>query len=443
MFRLIYDTAEEFNIPGPAVLLVLLGVILGVTWNVSPDIIGGALRFAASAAPVWIPIALGTLFWNLWVHYVRRRFIDRQEYVVLEVKVPKDIRKTPAAMEAVFSGLHIGVGETTFIDRNFLGKSRPWFSFEIASIGGQIHFYVWTRRFFAKAIESQIYAQYPGVEIAQVPDYTRGINFVLGKNGVWGCDYKLSKADPYPIKTYIDYGLDKPGTKEEEKTDPLASLLEFMGSIGPGEQLWIQILVRTHKKRRKPGTLFSKEDWKDAAKVEIQKIRTEASKRASEALQKATKKETPFAMLLLTRGEEEAITAIERSIAKQGFEAGIRGIYIADIQKFNPINIIGLVGAFKQFGSQNLNGFSPTRWLARYDYPWEDFRQIRQNRDRRRIIDAFRRRSWFFPPYRTPTFVLNTEELATIYHFPGETVATPTLPRIPSARAEAPPNLPV
>ena len=66
-----------------------------------------------------------------------------------------------------------------------------------------------------------------------------------------------------------------------------------------------------------------------------------------------------------------------------------------------------------------------------------------RNRERRRIYEAYRRRSYFYEPFKTRPIVLNTEELATLYHFPGEVVKTPTAPRIPSRRGEAPSNLPV
>ena len=62
------------------------------------------------------------------------------------------------------------------------------------------------------------------------------------------------------------------------------------------------------------------------------------------------------------------------------------------------------------------------------------------------MIDAFRRRSFFYAPYRnwqSKPYILTTEELATLYHFPGKIVTTPTLERIPSKKVEPPANLPI
>jgi hypothetical protein len=59
------------------------------------------------------------------------------------------------------------------------------------------------------------------------------------------------------------------------------------------------------------------------------------------------------------------------------------------------------------------------------------------------MFDAYRRRGYFYPPYVKKQMVLTTEEIATIYHFPGKMAATPSLPKIESKRSEPPTNLPV
>ena len=59
------------------------------------------------------------------------------------------------------------------------------------------------------------------------------------------------------------------------------------------------------------------------------------------------------------------------------------------------------------------------------------------------MLDAYKRRSYFFKPHKTPHFVLNAEELATLFHFPGQVAAAPTLTRIGSKKMEAPANLPI
>jgi hypothetical protein len=400
------------------------------------DLALNTLSILFSTAVFWMPILLTIGCWNLWILYVRKKYIIGQDTVLLEVLLPADIKKSPKAMEAVFSGIHSGPGETTWFDTHVLGKSRPWWSLELVSIDGTIHFYIWTRKFFKNMVEAQIYGQYPEVEIHELEeDYSRFVKFEEGKTSVWGCDFKLSKPDPYPIKTYIDYGLDAEGVKDEEKVDPMASVLEYLGNIGRGEQIWFQILIQQTKDndRREPGSWFRKRGWKDEGKELVEELR-------EKTIPNPTAKFPGFPNP--TKVEMDIMTAIERSLSKHGFDVGIRGIYISEADKFDPSNIVGMIASFKHYSSNNLNGFKPTRWMIPFDYPWQDFKQIRQNRRRRLVLNAYRKRSWFHPPHKTPSYVLNTEELATIFHFPGGVAKSPGIQRISSRRGDAPSNLP-
>lgn len=432
MFDVLFKILEKM---GPAALFVLLAIVLSIINSIAPAFFDSAVDTVIILTPIWLPIILFVIFWNLWITYIRADYIKNENNVLLEIKLPREITKSPLAMEAVLSGIHIGIGETTFIDRWWKGRVRTWFSLEIVSIEGNVKFFIWTREFYKDNVKSQIYAQYPNVEIYEVEDYAMNVQFDLNTISLWGCDFKTSEPDPYPIKTYVDYGLDK-DPKEEFKVDPFASLLEFFGSIGKGEQLWMQIMIRvTRNEKHKKGTLFGKIGWKDEAKTEIEKIKKEAT---------VETESTVFpSMINLTKGQQDTIAAIERSVSKLGFDCGIRGIYLAEKDEFAPKNIIGIIHSVKQFSSNTLNKFAPTRWLIPFNYPWQDFRGKRKNRVRRRILDAYKRRSYFHAPYKTQPFVLNTEELATIFHFPGETVQTPTLDRIPSKKSVAPSNLPV
>ena len=126
------------------------------------------------------------------------------------------------------------------------------------------------------------------------------------------------------------------------------------------------------------------------------------------------------------------------------FDVGIRTIYIADKDKFNPSNIGGLTGAFRQYSYGSLNGFAPTEGLTGFDDFWKDPTGKIRERRKREAIEGYKARQIFYPPYKGKAkFVLNSEELATIYHFPGSVVATPTFERVPSKKSEAPFNLPI
>jgi len=82
------------------------------------------------------------------------------------------------------------------------------------------------------------------------------------------------------------------------------------------------------------------------------------------------------------------------------------------------------------------------------DFPWEFGVEKLKNKVRRGLVEAYRRRQFFYDPFsfglfRDDTMVMSTEEIATIFHIPSRAVETPTLGRIQSATGEAPANLPV
>lgn len=403
------------------------------------EVMSVVLSYVVLFSPIWMPIVLATIFWMIWVNYVRALFFLKQSYIVLEIKLPKETFKSPQAMELFLVTLHQTGGESTWYDKYWLGKTRPWFSLEMVSIEGQVKFFIWTRASWRPVIESGLYAQFPSIEIFDAPDYTKSLYFDPKETNLWGCDYKLTKPDPYPIKTYIDYGLDK-DPKEEFKIDPITNLIEFLGTIGQNQQVWIQIILRAHKDESiKPGHLFKKTDkWKDQAKEEIEKIRKEATQTYKD---KDGNEQQGFPNP--TKGQTDTIAALERSISKLGFDVGMRSLYIAKRDSFNPTNISGMTGSFKQFSSGMLNGFAPTNWSTDFSYPWQDFMEIRQNKMRKELLGAYRRRSYFFPPVVGKPIILNTEELATVYHFPGQVSQTPSFTRIVSKKGEAPANLPI
>jgi len=382
---------------------------------------------------LWLPVLMIIVFINFWLRFKREEFHFKQGFILLEIRMPKEISKSPQAMEAVMDVFYQTFGESTFIDRIFHGKTRPWFSLEIVSLEGSVKMFIWMRKGSKGLVESQIYAHYPNVEVHEVPDYTLPVYSDPEVNTVWGCDFTLAAPDHLPIKTYVDYGLDR-DIDEELKVDPLSSLFEFLGSLGKGEQIWIQILVRAHRKEiPKKGTFFGKVDWKEAAEKAIEKLREKSFFELKDGKKQPSQ----------TEGIKTTISAIERSISKLPFDCGMRGIYIAQKENFNPANIGGLLGFTKAFSWQNLNGFKPTGGMINFNYPWKDYADIRKNQTKKELIDAYKRRSYFHPPYKNKPFILNTEELATLFHFPGQVAATPNLARVPSRKAEAPSNLPI
>jgi len=405
---------------------------------------------------IWLPIFLIVTLLDLRLIYKREEFIAKTETILLEIKLPREIFKSPLAMEIFFNGLFQTGGEGDWVEKYWKGQTRATFSLELASIDGAIHFFLWTRKGFKNAIEANLYSQFPGIEVYKVPDYTLPVSFDPEKTGMRAKEFVLTKADSYPIKTYVDYGMDK-NPKEEFRIDPMTPLIEFMGSLGKEHQAWIQIVIRAHKAENKDPKTGKKIDkkWVEGAKEEINII-LEKTKGEKDKEGKAGPSRR------LTKGEEEVITALDRSISKFGFDVGIRAIYTAPKDVFAPSNMGGIISCFKNYNSNNLNGFRDLSFPSgEYHYfPFIKRSPEKINSEIKGLLTAYKKREYFYTESKRSifrlnsiltlgdfvnrTFVLNTEELATIYHFPaGGLETSPSLSRIGSKKSEAPSNLPV
>lgn len=427
-------------------LFVLGVVMLAMGYVFMPAIVTLALSLALFLAPVWLPFLLVNGAWGMWIILKRSEFIANQKYILLEIKAPRSLVKTPLAMEAFLASIHFTGGESTWWAR-LQGGIRPFYSLEIASFEGRVHFFIWTRSVFRRIIESQLYAQYPGVQVVEAPDYTRTISAAPEDWFIWGCDFKHTAADPLPIKTYVEYGLDQV-QKEPEQVDPMANLVEFMGSVGKGEYLWLQFVIRAHKgekynKLNKKGKTYT---WRDEADEMVEKIRKDTR---SPYVDPTTGKEMQ-GFPNPTKGQSEMMAAIERNVSKQAFDVGGRGIYLAQKKSFNVAMINHLIALFKPFSTEGWNGINSTGWLKRFDdYPWEIYVSKKKQRYARELVEAYRRRQFFYNPFfeggisEKEAMVMSTEELATIFHIPSLAVQSPALERIQSATSDAPSNLPV
>jgi hypothetical protein len=400
------------------------------------------LKTLWKTAFIWFPILCLLIIWELWVRYVQALFFSKQKYVLLEIKVPREVFKSPQAAEFFINSLHQNGGEGNWYEKYWKGQVRSWFSLEITSINGSVHFYVWTKVGHRSVLEANLYSQYPGIEIFETDDYTLPISYNPDINTIWATEFDLTKPDVFPIKTYIDYGLEK-DPKEEYKIDPITPLIEFLGGIPRDQQVWIQILVRSHKDEDIDPTTGKSVDlrWAKAAQKEIDTIINSAKGEKDK-----DGKIVPGTGRQLTDVERETINALGRSVSKKGFDVGMRAIYIAPKDSFNPSNIGGIIGGITHFNS-SLNGFKPARGVAdNYSFfllAWKPRSAKAKHEEKADLLDKYKKRAYFHSPLKSPHFVLNSEELATLFHFPGGVSVTPSFGRIESKKAEAPSNLPV
>lgn len=375
---------------------------------------------------VWAPPLLFFIFRMIWQQYAQLKYVLNLSWTLLEIKLPREILKGPQAMESIFSAFHAMSVPASFFQRLLNGVVQPWMSFEIVSINGQVHFFVYTQTFFRRFVEAQFYGHYPGVEIAEADDYTTVIPDGAPDEewDIWGVEFGLTKEDAFPIKTYVDFKLDQPMVEEEQKVDPISSLTEVFGSAKDGEQLWLQVLIRPTATDR----------WKKSAERQIDKLL---------GRDKPPPKEGPQQQKRLSKAEENAVEAISRNVSKLGYDTGIRYCYIARRDRFHWVNVAAMIGVMKQYNTQNLNGFKPSyATVARGIYKFV-FRARRERMLKNEMLLAYKRRSYFALPHHRVPFVFNTEELATIYHLPGAVSGTPTFGRIESKKGTPPPTLPM
>jgi len=421
------------------------------------------------------------------------RFLAAQDYCLLEIKIPQALEKTPLGMEQIFAGLHGTAKGVTKFEVEVKGYLETSYSLELTSIEGRIHFYIRGERKYRTTMEALIYAQFPEVEIQEVEDYVPNAPKILPNDEykLAAGEFILEKPDPYPIKTYLQFEM-KAGRESEYVVDPFAGVLEALNSLGEGEQMWVHYVLGIPMLvdwRKEGEELISELMGRDSGKTkepgiirkfihEILGFAPHVTSRISHlaaggeyVLPEETEwplseaKETSLGQsgyFRLSPGEREICLAIEKNIAKLGFYTMLRFAYFAPNKLFNVNRAETLVGAFFQFNDRTLNSFtvnSKIKYKVQRPYLWRYFgvnyylawkhkilpitiarlRIVRM----REIYNYFKNRAFGKPERGHKGMILNTEELATIFHFPMKSVLTPELPKIEAKRGSPPARLPV
>lgn len=406
------------------------------------DSLGMVSGFLINFWWIYLPVILLLALIEAFQAYARAKYAAGLKWVLLELRIPSNPGKSPKAMEQMFTAIHGILGiPIRWKDRFWKGKIPDWFSFEIVGIGGGIHFYVRTPEQYRKLVESQIYAQYPDTEINEVDDYVLRLPSVLPgpEYDIWGAEIILNKPDAFPIRTYPEFEERGGGPDDPKRIDPLASLAEVLSSLDSGESIGLQILIRP-----------TGEGWVKRGQAEIDKIMGKTPKAKEDYMSKAiweidkfipgrvdpVKEEKKEDKPQTTSAKQDVIKAIEQGFTKLGFETGIRFIYVAPREKFHRPHVSGVVGALKQFSSQSLNGFK-VDWGTAPLGKWP-FKKQQEFSKKVFMLNKFKNRT-----FASKFFVLNTEELATVFHFPDIGVRTPLLPRVETKKGEAPAELPI
>ena len=408
-----------------------------------------------------MPLPLAYFAFHLWRHYRQERFIMNIKWVLLEIQVPRDVIKTPASMELIFSNAFYHKSMKGFWEEFMVGAPWLWFSLELVSIEGRVHFYVRTPSRLRDLVETQIYAQYPQAKVVEVDDYVWNIPQYKkdGDWNMWGCEFTKLKHDVQPIRTYKQIEELKTGTKEEFKIDPLTPTIEYLGSLTKGQQMWVQIVIRQSLKKyhsHVTGKHVSFDTYGEEYLRDLLKPFTRIHSKSGVGGIDATEIRAPAFL-------EPNIKLMAATLGQIHFDCGIRLITLADKRLFSTEQFNSLRRSsrliFRQFAQPYSNELD-RRNSTQFDAPWSDPTGLALTKIKKRMLNFYRLRTFFHPPiqytFKYPTvlsmffpsgkpniFVLSNEELASLYHFPGMVSETPSFKRIESKIAKPPSNLPI
>ncbi|MCA9357360.1 hypothetical protein H6784_00775 [Candidatus Nomurabacteria bacterium] len=426
------------SLAAPVMLFFAIGV-MGFVFSRMNVNLQPMLAVIIAMTPIWLPFALFHILFEQWQYAARSKWIYDNGRVTLRIKLPQEVLKSPEAMESVMTQIHNPSSADNLMQTYFDGRHPLNNSFELASVNGEVRFYINVPRKKVKnAVEAQLYAQYPGIEVIEEKiDYAAEIKWDPKKLDMISFHFVKKDDDALPIKTYIDYGLDKI-PDEENKFEPMSPMLEHIGKAKPTERIWIQFICKPHvKKSLKTGDLYTVDSWEKR----VQKKVDELMGRDNNGLGPEETDNRP----MLTMSERDTIAAVERNVSKYAYEVAVRAMYIAENGKFDPEMISPILRSFAQYDMIGRNRIGIT-WRTDFNYNFfQDFSGRRKLYWKKKELEAYKARSYL--PGDVKTFadkmkVMSVEELATMYHIPGTSVITPAISRVDSVRKEAPSNLP-
>lgn len=321
----------------------------------------------------------------------------------------QEIREEIAKGETVFASIG-GLRAQRTIKAWFLGRNDH-FSFEIAASRQKISFYVIAPRAMGRYMEQQINGHYPDANIEEVSDYN-----IFNPNMQTVAGYLRTKRNNiFPLKTYL-----------KQDTDLMNSILNVMSKLDDGEGMAIQYTVRS-----------AKAVWHRKAASIVREVHQGKSVNAAlsnssfkkvlgffgDAMKTGSNDPLTNQPKTLTAMEQEMLKSIEEKNGKAGLDVNLRFIVSAKNKGQANIYLDNLSNAFSQYNHFEYGNSFNNRILIR--------------REKRLLQDYIYRR------FNTNiSFLLNTEELASLFHFPLKNAETPNIDWLTAKSAPAPADIP-
>lgn len=282
-------------------------------------------------------------------------------------------------------------------------------SFEIVAHEGLVHYYAVVPVVLIDVVQQAVVAAYPAARLEEVSE--RNIFSPSGRmSATIGGEFTLKKDFGYPIATY-----------HEAKRDASRALLNALAGATREDGVGIQILIRPADSGwSKAATAISDAIRKDKGKKSGTKL---AMKGIAEALWKPPEAEEVKAEdRQLNSFEQSQVEAIEDKVRYPGYETLIRVVASSNTAARSQALMNNVVSAFSLFDSPSNNGFKFT---------------ISKNIDEFVTAYIFR-----FFPQAVNTNILNTMELATIFHLPTQnSIPTSQVQRQAAKQVDGPTQL--
>lgn len=336
----------------------------------------------------FLTVGIAALFYYFMLDIKHK---DREKIALdstlLQIALPRDNEVKIDAAEQLFSSfasLHQG-GRFQFM------HVQPSLTFEIVGMPGDIRFYVSTPNKYKDFVEKQINGAYPDAEIREVSEKdSLKDGFIIGNDyNIFSQDskvafasLKLKEEDFKPIKVYKDLAV-----------DPMSSITSTLAKMTEGEGAAIQIAIAPAESK-----------WKKLGREHL------AHTKKHESDPETAKYST----------DPKELEGIENKIGKPGFDTIVRIVVSSSTHESAEAHLNNIEHNFSQF--DGLNEFTKNK-----------------HRNKKAFLDEFVYR---YMPKHGQTAVMNTEELATLFHFPNKAITTPTIFWVNSKRAPAAANIP-
>lgn len=277
-------------------------------------------------------------------------------------------------------------------------------SFEIVAKHGRVHFYTAVPVVLAPIVQQAILSAYPTARLEEVEEHN--IFSPVGRiSGTIGGELNLKEDYIMPIATYQD-----------TKRDAVQSLLNSLSELGDEDGAGIQIMLRP-----------ARSDWHQRS-IKVAKEKKEGKKSggnfgALSLLWKAPEQQAEKAPKQLSNLEQSQIDAIENKTKYAAYETLVRVVASSNTIQQSQRILNNMVATFALFDAPGKNGF-----------------KYSEAKDIESFVTAYILR--FFPPEVNKN-VLNSVELATLFHFPDQ-AHTPTsqLERQASKQVDGPRGIP-